>query len=72
MIKVKSSAVRDVDYDEASQVLTVAMTNGSTYTYADVPREHYRAMTNAESVGRYFNAHIRPTYAGAKQPQEEA
>jgi KTSC domain len=71
MMRPKSSAVREIDYDETTQTLDVTFTSGQRYQYKDVPREHYRAMGNAESVGRYVAEHIKPNYTAEHQEEDE-
>lgn len=59
-----------MDYDEASQTLDITFASGHRYQYRDVPRENWRAMGNAESVGKYVAEHIKPTYAAEKMQKE--
>lgn len=42
--------------------LSIQFTDGSLYTYRDVPREVYEDLISASSVGGYFNREIRPRY----------
>lgn len=59
MVKVSSSNIDEVGYDEASKALTVKFKNGSTYRYADVAPHHHQRMIEGDSVGGYFHKHIR-------------
>lgn len=70
MIRPKSSLVKEMDYDPATKVLDVALANGTRYRYADVAHEHYRAMANSPSVGKYFNEQIKPTHAAERVEEE--
>ncbi|MDL0126658.1 KTSC domain-containing protein [Halobacterium salinarum] len=56
---VSSSLLDSVGYDPDEQVLEVELQDGSVYQYIDVPEETYRGLMDADSLGRYFNAHIR-------------
>lgn len=71
MIRPQSSLVKEMDYDPATQVLDVTLASGARYRYADVAHEHYRAMANSPSVGRYLNEHIKAAHA-AERVEEEA
>jgi len=48
---VTSSNLRCVGYDETCQVLEVEFKNDTTYQYAFVTPEVYKAVLEAESVG---------------------
>jgi hypothetical protein len=39
----------------------------SAYVYEGVPPEEYEALVNADSVGRYFNTHIRDQFRYHRQ-----
>ena len=59
---VQSSNLSDVVYDESTQVLTVTFTNGSVYTYDDVPEDVHQELMEASSKGSYFHENIRMDY----------
>ena len=64
MPHLQSSALLSVSYDEARHALRVTFReNGRTYVYEDVPQELYDALLFADSVGAFFNAHIRDCFA---------
>lgn len=66
-IEVESSnvgAIRKFDND-----LYVRFLNGTIYRYKDVPVEVVEAMKTAESVGRFLNKEIKPTYECEKVEQ---
>jgi hypothetical protein len=57
---VQSSALERVSYDETAHTLSAKFrTSSRTYIYQDVPLELYNKLIAAESLGGYFNAHIR-------------
>lgn len=65
MIKVVSSNVEAVGYDNENKVLSVKYIGGATYEYLNVSREEMDGLEreiNAEggSVGKYINGTIKP------------
>lgn len=53
---VESSVIGAVGY---SRVLEIRFASGRVYQYYNVPEDVYQGMLDAESKGRYFNAHVR-------------
>lgn len=62
MTRVRSAGVAAVGYDEGRHELSVRFVGGDVYVYAMVPPSVYRALLEAESVGRFVNATIKPIY----------
>jgi hypothetical protein len=64
--KVKSSWIESLGYDEEDGELHVKFRHGrgvvKAYIYVMVPREVYEKMLRAESVGRYYQTHIKDVY----------
>jgi hypothetical protein len=60
--KVSSSEFRSVGYDLPSATLETEFQSGEVYQYFDVPARLVLDMLEAESMGRFFNAHIRPKF----------
>ena len=60
--RVDSSSVLSVGYDDDSHTLEVEFLNGGVYDYLDVPEAEARRLRQADSVGRYLNARIKPRY----------
>lgn len=57
---VQSSALEQVSYDEKTHTLRATFRETHrTYIYEDVPQEVYDGLIFADSLGGYFNAHIR-------------
>jgi hypothetical protein len=57
---VQSSALRSVSYDEAAHALRATFrASGRSVVYEDVPQELYDALMFADSIGAFFNTHIR-------------
>jgi hypothetical protein len=59
---VDSSLIRSVGYDLPSSVLEVEFDSGHVYEYYDVPLSIYSELMAAESVGSFFNDHVRDMY----------
>ncbi|MFT4925594.1 MAG: hypothetical protein ACI8WB_001687 [Phenylobacterium sp.] len=66
IIRVSSSNVESIGYDEDSETLQVTFNNGMTYQYFDVPEQLFDGLCNAGSVGSYLHAHIKGTYRYSK------
>ncbi|HET7085012.1 MAG TPA: KTSC domain-containing protein [Rhizomicrobium sp.] len=57
---VQSSAIERVSYDEDAHTLCATFrASHRTYVYEGVPVEIYDGLIFADSLGRYFNTHIR-------------
>jgi len=59
---VDSSSLRSLGYDAASLVLEVEFRNGSVYRYANVPTELWARFRHAESMGKFFQDHVRDQF----------
>jgi hypothetical protein len=57
-----SAAIKALDYDPRKLSLQVTFSNGDRYEYGCVERETYQQLTEAESAGKFFQAHIRGLY----------
>jgi hypothetical protein len=63
MAYVQSSALEQISYDAAAHTLCATFrASGRTYIYQDVPQELYDGLIFADSLGGYFNAHIRDCF----------
>ncbi|MDQ1454194.1 MAG: hypothetical protein QOK38_4060 [Acidobacteriaceae bacterium] len=60
--EVNSSELRSVGYELDISVLEAEFHSGEIYQYLDVPAELVLELLEAESIGRYFNAHIRSKF----------
>ncbi len=58
-LEVVSSVVQSAGH---SRVLEIQFESGRVYQYFDVPESVYQELMQAESKGKYFNAHIRNQY----------
>jgi KTSC domain len=59
---VQSSELRWVGYEESSRVLETEFHSGEIYRYFGVPARLVLELLEAESIGRFFNAHIRSKF----------
>lgn len=62
--RVKSSNINSVGYDQEQSILEVEFKSGAVYQYEGVTAEQHSDMLAAESVGKYFNTHIRTAFEG--------
>lgn len=60
---VQSAALKAVFYDEARRALCATFRDtGRTYVYEGVPQELYDALLFSDSLGVFFNRHIRDRF----------
>jgi len=63
MTYVQSSALEQLNYDPGAKILRATFRGSHrTYAYHGVPQEVYDGLIFADSLGTYFNAHIRDHY----------
>lgn len=62
MIKVESSNIAKVGYDQTKKVLSIQFESGKTYNYVGVPENVVLDLLFAESIGKYFNQEIKNKY----------
>jgi KTSC domain len=58
----KSNMISVIDYDEENKQLNLTFTKGGVYHFSDFPKDEFNNLINAESVGKYFLAHIKGKY----------
>ena len=58
-VRVRSSNIESVGYEEHSQTLGVRFYGGGEYHYSGVPRRVYEGLLSASSVGRYFDRYVQ-------------
>ena len=61
-IKVKSSNIVSVGYDEKEKIMEVEFISSGVYKYYEVSKEIYENFLKSESKGKYLFAHIRGRY----------
>jgi hypothetical protein len=63
MVYVQSTALEQITYDSRAHVLKAKFRDsGRIYAYHEVPQELYDGLLFADSLGAYFNAHIRDRF----------
>lgn len=56
---VSSSNIKSVGYDRERKVLEVEFHSGAVHQYEGVPEDLPEKMVSSESVGRFFNQHVK-------------
>ena len=65
-VSVESSVIASVGYDAEARALDIEFRSGTARRYLDVPPEIHRALLDAESKGRFYNANIRHRFKSEK------
>ena len=63
---VSSTSLRSVGYDTEQKMLEIEFQNGRVYQYFRVPAKVLKGLTEAPSLGSFFNAAIRNIYPFAR------
>lgn len=63
MIKVQSSNVDKIGYDELNCDVYVRFLSGKLYVYRNVPIHEFEALRSASSVGSYLHRNYKNVYA---------
>jgi hypothetical protein len=58
-LPVSSSLLASVAYDDDRAILQLEFSSGAVYQYFGVPRRRYQDLLQADSLGAYFNRHLR-------------
>lgn len=65
-IRVDSSLIDSVLYDQTAQKLSVRFLDGRVYEYQGVPQDVAQGLISAQSPGNYFWTYIRGAYDTAE------
>jgi hypothetical protein len=65
-IKVSSSSIRSVGYDERNRVLEVEFNDGRVNQYSGVSAEVHRRLMNAPSMVSYFRDNVDESYTAKR------
>ena len=65
--EIKSSNVKNTEYDLDSKKLLGEFNNGIKYEYEDVPHKIYTQFRMAESQGKFFSTNIAKSYKYTKK-----
>ncbi|MBB6522282.1 KTSC domain-containing protein [Pseudoteredinibacter isoporae] len=62
-VYVRSSAIRKVGYESASQRMYIDFNDSDPYyEFYGVPESVFKEFVNADSVGRYYHDYIKDQY----------
>ena len=64
---VKSSTIKQVDYDPLFEKMIVKFSNQVVYEYYQVPRSLYDELIEAPSVGKFFARNVKGKFEFAKR-----
>lgn len=56
---VKSTQLKSVGHDPATNKLHIEFKSGAVYEYDDVPVEEYAELMNAPSIGQHFSSRVK-------------
>ena len=65
---VKSSMLASAAHDGTT--LEVTFKNGKTYTHEGVSAEKFAEMCEADSVGKFYNDHIKTKHPGKRKEEK--
>ena len=65
-VRVSSSVIKSVGYDQFNAYLEIEFLSGSIYMYRSVPGRVYAGLMAASSKGTYFNDHIKGVFSYRK------
>ena len=66
-IRIKSSDLRSVGYDESAQILEIEFHHGGVYRYFGVSKKVYDGLMNSQSsYGKYHDRYIKNRYRHEK------
>lgn len=71
-MRTNSCTIISIAYNMSTNTLELQFSDGSLYRYFDVPESVYEGLLRAESVGMFFNAHIRDAYRYERLPTDTA
>jgi hypothetical protein len=67
MKPVKSSNIKAIGYDPATQTLAVEFNHGGLYHYANVPAAAHQELVSAKSIGGHLHQHIKNVFEAKRQ-----
>ena len=67
-MKVNSSAISELDYDQDNLLLTVTWKRGSRSRHEGVPAEVFQQLLASESLGRAFQKLVRNQFPSTTLP----
>ena len=61
-LDIESSAITSITYLLESKELFIDFISRARYVYLEVPHEVYMGLKYADSIGKYFNKHVKNNY----------
>ena len=61
-VTVKSKAIKKVGYDASNKKMFIQFQNSPLYAYSSVPEKVFKALSESETPGAYFQQHVRDNY----------
>lgn len=61
-LDIESSAITSITYLLESKELFIDFISKARYVYLEVPHEVYMGLKYADSIGKYFNKHVKNNY----------
>lgn len=65
-MKVISTNINDISYDEKTRTMSVTFHDGKTYQYFDVPPGVYERFISSASKGSYFAQRIKGNFTSTR------
>ena len=62
MIRVRSTAIFAVGYDQMTMRMKITFIEGHTYDFCRVPEHNFQGLLSAGSKGRYYDTYIKGRY----------
>jgi len=62
-INIKSTVIKNIQYDEVRKDLKVNFNSGKEYIYTPVSSEFFNKLNKSASKGKFFNENIRDNQA---------
>jgi len=63
IINIKSTVIKNLQYDETRKDLKVNFNSGKVYVYTPVSNEFFNKLSKSTSKGKFFNENIRDNQA---------
>jgi len=63
IINIKSTVIKNLQYDETRKDLKVNFNSGKVYVYTPVSNEFFNKLNKSASKGKFFNENIRDNQA---------
>ena len=65
-MKVKSTVMNEVNYNDETNEMTIEFWNGSIFVYKEVPKELYEEFIDSTSIGQFFHRKVKDKFTFRK------